>query len=133
MYCKECGAYISDSSHHFCEYCGTKIENGSTNPEIIEKQPNSYADTKEVDKKSQPFLILGIILSFCCCMPLGIAVILINELKYKPQLLQNDLESANKTKTLMTILLVVGFVGGILIEGLSFFIELASELAAESV
>ncbi|MBE6147056.1 MAG: zinc-ribbon domain-containing protein [Firmicutes bacterium] len=127
MYCKECGAYIKDQNHRFCEYCGTKIERESVN-KIIEQSTNKHENTKELDKKSQVFLILGIILSVCCCMPFGVAVILINELKYKPQLSQNDLISADKTKTLMIVLLIIGFIGGFLISGISFFIELISEL-----
>ena len=128
MYCRECGAYIKDQSHKFCEYCGTKVEIDSVNDSVV-VPTNTCGNTSESDKKTQVFLILGIILSVCCCMPFGVAIILLNELKYKRQLYQNDLVSANKTKTLMIVLLIIGFVGGLLISSLSFFIELMSELS----
>lgn len=65
-------------------------------------------------------------MALCCSMPFGAGVILLNELKYKKELQNGQLDSAKKTKTIMIVLIVVGILLGILASGLQFigaFIE----------
>lgn len=83
---------------------------------------------KEIDKKAMPFLVLGILMAFCCNMPFGVAVILINELKYKPNLESGKIKEADSTKTIMIIILVVGLILGILFNMLVFLLEFVAEL-----
>lgn len=117
MQCKKCGTYIDETKEKFCYYCGEKIDNI--------KVP--IVNNIDIDQKSQKFLIMGIMLAFCCSMPFGIAVVLLNELKYKPQLRENNLEEANKTKKIMIALFVVGLILGVLVSGLSFFVEFITD------
>lgn len=117
MKCKKCGITIEDNQK-FCSQCGEKLEINMNN---IEKN-------REVDKKSQPYLIIGIILAICCSLPFGVAIILINELKYKPLLREDNQVEADKARNLMIILMIVGIILGFIVSGLSFFIELITAL-----
>ena len=110
MQCKKCGNNINLEQANFCNNCGEKIDNTEKHISIN-------------DQSSQKYLIMGILLAFLCSMPFGIAVILLNELKYKPHLRANNQLEANKTEKTMKVLLVLGLVFGILVNGLSFFLE----------
>lgn len=123
MYCKECGVLITNSDSEFCEKCGSKIikeENVNTKVNLDSKM--------EANKKGQPFLISSIILAVCCCQIFGIIVILLNELKYKPLLIQGKLDEANRVKTWMIILLCVGLIGGLAMGVLFFFFEILASV-----
>jgi len=115
MYCKNCGTRVDETRENFCSNCGTKID-------IVKPIEN----TNVQNKNDQTFLIIGIVLAFCCSMPFGVAIILMNEMKYKPQLREGNQEASDKTKKIMIILAIVGLLSGLLISGLSFFVELAS-------
>lgn len=121
MNCKNCKTLI-DENQKFCSQCGEKII----------KENNIQIDVNkniEVDKKSQPYLIIGILLAFCCSLPFGIAIILLNELKYKPQLREGNQLEADKTKNLMIIIMCVGIFFGTIISGLYIFFEIIAALA----
>jgi len=110
MKCKRCDYNFGETQEKVCSNCGEVISDISS-------------ENKNVDKESQLFLIIGIILAICCSLPFGIAVVFINEYKYKPLLREKNYLEANKFKTLMIVLSVVGFVLGILLGGLSFVSE----------
>ena len=120
MTCKKCGASIDENNQKFCNQCGEKIIN---NNQIDAKKNN------EVEQKSQPYLIIGIILALCCSLPFGVAIILLNELKYKPQLKEDNLKEAEKTKKIMIVLMIIGLIFGIFISGLSFLLEFITAIA----
>lgn len=113
MYCRKCGANLLGNTNNYCPYCGEKIN----------VTPAPTIENKNTDQKSQTFLIIGIILAFCCSLPFGVAVVLINEYKYKPQLKEGNLQEANKTKNLMTVLIIIGLLFGVFVSGLSFLLE----------
>ena len=110
MYCKRCGYNLGETQEKICPHCGEVIS------DIV-------SENKNVEKESQSFLIIGIILALCCSLPFGIAVVFINEYKYKPLLREKNYQEANKFKTLMILLSVIGFVLGIILGGLSFVLE----------
>lgn len=115
MYCKKCGFYIYDKNQKTCGNCG----------EVIQEVSIDTTTTNEnINKRGQTFLIIGIVLAMCCSLPFGVAIILINELKYKPQLIEGNMIESSKTKNLMIVLSCIGFVFGILFTGLSFFLNL---------
>ena len=121
MNCKKCNAVL-DEKQNFCSECGEKIIK-ENNIQI------DLAKNMEVDKKSQPYLIIGIILAFCCSLPFGVAIILLNELKYKPQLRDgNDIE-ADKTKNLMIVIMCLGVFFSFIFGGLYLFFEIIAALA----
>ena len=121
MNCKRCNA-ILDENDNFCSECGEKVIKENNNQIDVVK-------SIEVDKKSQPYLIIGIILAFCCSLPFGVAVILLNELKYKPQLREGNNIDAEKTKNLMIIVIALGLFFGVILSGLYIFLEVISSLA----
>lgn len=110
MYCKRCGYNIGKTHEKVCANCG----------EIIS---DIVSEDKNIEKDCQSFLIIGIILAFCCSIPFGVAVIFINEYKYKPLLKEKNYQEANKFKTLMIALSIIGFLLGIVLGGLSFVLE----------
>jgi len=120
MNCPKCNAPVGENQN-FCSGCGEKII----------KENNTQIDVnkiREVEQKSQPYLIIGIILAFCCSLPFGVAIILLNELKYKPQLREgNDIE-AEKTKNLMIIVMCLGLFFGVIVSGLYLFFEIIAAL-----
>lgn len=113
MYCKKCGNNLGETQEKYCSNCGEKLF----------ENDNLVSNDKNVVKENQLFLILGIILAFCCSLPFGIAVVFINEYKYKPFLKENNYQEAKKMETLMIVLIILGFVLGIFLGGLSFFLE----------
>lgn len=121
MNCKKCGSLI-DENQKFCSQCGEKIIKENNNQIDIQKN-------NEVERKSQPYLIIGIILAFCCSLPFGVAIILLNELKYKPQLREGNDQEAEKTKNLMIVVMCIGLFFGVIVSGLAFFIEFIAALA----
>lgn len=82
---------------------------------------------QDVEKQSQLFLILGIILAFCCNLYFGVAVILINELKYKPALRNGDARGAKNTKTIIIGLLISGVILGLFSNVLMYVLEYYAE------
>ena len=104
MICNKCGNKIKDNNSIFCSSCGIKLGDNTDN--II---TNSNVNNQKNKDDSNTFLILGIILSLCCSLPFGVAIILINELKYKKLLNDGLLDEANKYKTIMIVLSVIGF------------------------
>ena len=137
MKCPNCGNTIENQNNKFCTYCGTKLDNNEQN--IVQEQPQNNPINQNVVNNNQninynvqnnnnttTFLIIGIIMAMCCSMPFGAGVILLNELKYKKELQNNQLDAAKKTKTIMIVLIIVGILLGILVSGLQFvgaFIE----------
>ena len=115
MNCKKCGFYISDKNQKSCGNCGEIIQDASISTKTTDEN---------IEKQSQIFLIIGIVLAFCCSLPFGVAIILINEYKYKKELIEGNMVESSKTKKLMIILSCIGFVFGILFTGLSFFFNL---------
>ena len=113
MYCRKCGANLLGNTSNYCPYCGEKLD-VTQNPTITN---NNTA------QNDQTFLIIGIILALCCSLPFGVAVVLINEYKYKPQLKEGNIQEANKTKTLMIVLMIIGLIFGLFVSGLSFLLE----------
>lgn len=116
MKCNVCGFTNANQNVKYCSNCGAQIS-------YIQ---NKQAIQSEIDanKSGTPFLVMGIIMAFCCSMPFGAAVILFNELKYKNLLKQGMIEEANKIKTIMIILLCIGIFSGILSFIFSFGLEL---------
>lgn len=106
MKCYKCG-YEVDDNDVFCSKCGTKLEEKQDSNKFNE-EINIQNNNFPIKNDSTTFLILGILLAMCCCFPIGISVILLNELKYKKLLANNNIEEANKTKNLMIILICVG-------------------------
>lgn len=66
MFCKNCGAEIADNSR-FCTDCGA--EQQVSGPVIT---PGCRPD----GKRPSTYLALSIIVTLCCCMPLGIVGII---------------------------------------------------------
>ena len=137
MKCSNCGNINENQNNKFCVYCGTKLDNNEQN--IVQEQPqnnpinqNQVNNNQNINYNVQnnnnttTFLVIGIIMAMCCSMPFGAGVILLNELKYKKELQNGQLDAAKKTKTIMIVLIVVGILLGILASGLQFigaFIE----------
>lgn len=140
MKCPNCGNTIENQNNKFCTYCGTKLDNNEQN--IVQEQPNQNNQINQIvvndnqnmnniipnntNHNTTTFLVIGIIMALCCSMPFGAGIILLNELKYKKELQNGQLDSAKKTKTIMIVLIVVGIILGILATGLQFigaFIE----------
>ena len=137
MKCPNCGNTNENQNNKFCVYCGTKLDNNEQN--IVQEQPqnnpinqNTVNNNQNINSNVQnnnnttTFLIIGIIMAMCCSMPFGAGVILLNELKYKKELQNGQIDAAKKTKTIMIVLIVVGILLGILASGLQFigaFIE----------
>lgn len=137
MKCPNCGNTNENQNNKFCTYCGTKLDNNEQN--LIKEQPqnnpinqNTVNNNQNINSNVQnnnnttTFLIIGIIMAMCCSMPFGAGVILLNELKYKKELQNGQLDATKKTKTIMIVLIVVGILLGILATGLQFigaFIE----------
>ena len=137
MKCPNCGNTNENQNNKFCVYCGTKLDNNEQN--IVQEQPQNNPINQNVVNNNQninynvqnnnnttTFLVIGIIMAMCCSMPFGAGIILLNELKYKKELQNNQLDAAKKTKTIMIVLIVVGILLGILASGLQFigaFIE----------
>lgn len=106
MKCYKCECEISIDDI-FCRNCGAKLEKKQESNDF-NKEFNIQNNNGPIKNDSTTFLILGIVLAMCCCFPIGISVILLNELKYKKLLANNNIEEANKTKNLMIILICVG-------------------------
>lgn len=111
MYCTQCGTYIADKNSKFCNQCGCKLNNNDNNFDVVTNET-------DVKDKTKLFLILGLVEAFLFSRTFGLAVILINEMKYKTQLRQNLTKEANDTKTLMIILLCIGVVLGTILNSL---------------
>ena len=139
MKCPNCGNTNENPNNKFCTCCGTKLDNNEQN--TVQEQPQNNQPNQNTVNSNQnmsntipnntnnnttTFLVIGIIMALCCSMPFGAGVILLNELKYKKELQNNQLDAAKKTKTIMIVLIVVGILLGILASGLQFigaFIE----------
>ena len=139
MKCPNCGNTNENQNNKFCTCCGTKLDKNEQN--IVQEQPKNNQPNQNTVNNNQnmsntipnntnnnttTFLVIGIIMAMCCSMPFGAGVILLNELKYKKELQNNQLDAAKKTKTIMIVLIVVGILLGILASGLQFigaFIE----------
>ena len=106
MKCYKCGYEVNDNDV-FCSKCGAKLEKKQESNDF-NKEFNVQNNNGPIKNDSTTFLIAGIVLAMCCCFPIGISVILLNELKYKKLLANNNIEEANKTKNLMIILICVG-------------------------
>ena len=114
MFCSNCGRSINELNSNFCSNCGNKLINYDTNINT------------NVKDDSHIFLILGIIMSFCCCFPAGIAIILINELKYKKLIANGLINEAKTIKIIMIVLIIISiliFIFAIFLNILSFVIE----------
>ena len=119
MKCYKCECEISNDDI-FCRNCGAKLEKEKDSNNVNENKNTIY---KQND--STTFLIVGIILAMCCCFPVGIAIILLNELKYKKLLADNNIGKAQKIKNIMIILICVGvFVFFINLRYLYYILEL---------
>lgn len=104
MKCNNCGKKIEDNSYIFCNNCGHKLDSVSNKNTNVSKINNT-----NIKDDSNNFLIIGIVLSLCCSLPFGVAVILINELKYKKLINDGLVEEAKKYRNIMIILSVIGF------------------------
>ena len=141
MKCPNCGNISANQNNKFCTYCGTKLDNNE--PTVVQEQNNQQNQNivnnnqnmnnnipNNKKNNTTTFLVIGIIMAMCCSLPFGGGVILLNELKYKKELQNGQLDSAKKTKTIMIVLIVVGIILGIFATGLQFvgaFIEGLSE------
>lgn len=146
MKCPNCGNTNDNPNNKFCTFCGTKLDNDeqNTNQEQTEQNVQNIQSTvnsnqnvinnnqtNNVKNDTTTFLVIGIIMAFCCSMPFGAGVILLNELKYKKELQNGQLDSAKKTKTIMIVLIVVGILLGIFATGLSFISGFLEGLSSE--
>ena len=142
MKCPNCGNTSDNQNNKFCTFCGTKLDNNEQNVNHEQTEQNvqniqstvnsNQNQTNNVKSDTTTFLVIGIVMAFCCSMPFGAGVILLNELKYKKELQNSQFDSAKKTKTIMIVLIVVGILLGILASGLQFigaFIEGLEESA----
>lgn len=117
MYCEKCGTYITDKNSKYCYQCGSKTINDGV---II-----SISNNNIEKNKANIFLILGIVEAFLFSKLFGLAVIILNEMKYKPELKKGLTAESNNTKKLMIVLLCVGAVVGIIITILYFILALS--------
>ena len=139
MKCSNCGNVSDNTNNKFCTCCGTKLDNNEQN--IVQEQPQNNQPNQNTVNNNQnmsntipnntnnnttTFLVIGIIMALCCSLPFGAGIILLNELKYKKELQNGQLDSAKNTKTIMIVLIIVGIVSGLLASGLqviSAFLE----------
>ena len=140
MKCPNCGNISDNPENKFFTSCGTKLdnieqrmiqENSQQNNQTkqtgaVENTNVNYNISNNTKNDTTTFLVIGIIMSLCCSVPFGVGVILLNELKYKKELQNNQIDDAKTTKIIMNVLIVVGILLGILATGLQFistFIE----------
>lgn len=112
MKCPNCGNTIENQNNKFCTYCGTKLDNNEQN--IVQEQPNQNNQINQnvvnnnqnmnntipnnTNNNTTTFLVIGIIMAICCNQMFGAGIILLNELKYKKELQNGQLDSAKKDK-----------------------------------
>lgn len=121
MKCNVCGFTSDKENIKYCSNCGSKIKN-IQNEEIFLKE-------LDANKKGTPFLVMGIIMAFCCSLPFGAAVIILNELKYKEAIKKGNLKEADKIKTIMIIMLCIGLFVGILGTTIRLIIDMSDIFA----
>ena len=89
MFCKRCGAELQPDSH-FCGKCGYN-----------QNSPDSIP-TSEADRRPSSYLVLSILVTLFCCIPLGIASIVYSskvDPAYQAGDYQKALEYSNKAKS----------------------------------
>jgi hypothetical protein len=96
MYCKNCGAEVSDNAA-VCIHCGASIQE---NPKRVEGQP------------PKSYLILAILVTIFCCLPFGIVGIVYAN-KVEDRFYAGDLEGALRASSTAKMWTLIGFLCGL--------------------
>ena len=119
MNCINCYKEIPDDAR-FCPYCGAK----QPEPAKQEYDPgagqNGYRQyDREEPVNWVPYLILSIISSLCCCIPLGIVAIIYSA-KTSSLLAGGRQDEARKAAKTAKIWIIIAFAAGILLDIIAF-------------
>jgi len=118
-YCSNCGYQLEENAK-FCPACGTKTETSAETlaeeapvteiPTPVESTIETPAPAKASGVLNMPMLIWAIINLIACCMPLGIAGLVLTIMaKDAP----SETEEAKKLKTAKTCN-IIGSIGGVI-------------------
>lgn len=126
MFCTKCGASISDTDT-VCPACNSMImqvhDAGENNNQANEWE--KYQIEKEQLKSFGFNKYLAWSVATClCCIPFGIINVVLLHSKIKPLIKEGNIEKANKLKPLMVVLIIVGFLLGIVSNIISILLEL---------
>ena len=125
MYCKNCGMELKDYEK-FCPNCGNKIGESTDNFNNINANSNNVFQSK-ADLQKYGFnglLVWSIIELICCSRIFGIISLVLLLVQLKPAVEHGNFAEADKSKSLIKILLIVGIVTGILLNLLAIGAQL---------
>lgn len=116
MYCKNCGMELKDYEK-FCPNCGNKIGESTEDFNNAKANPNNVSQNN-TDLQKYGFnglLVWSIIELICCSRIFGIIALVILCGQLKPAVEHGNFVEADKSKSLIKILLIVGIVLGVVL------------------
>lgn len=135
MNCINCHQEIPEGSR-FCPHCGVRQPETGNSREYedntYQQSANEYQNTNSYENQYQyaqysreepvnwvPYLILSIISTVCCCIPLGIVAIFYT-VKINNAVSTGDAESARHAANMAKIWIIVAVVVGIVIDIIAY-------------
>ena len=119
MYCKNCGMELKDYEK-FCPNCGNKI--GESTEDFNNANPNNVSQNN-TDLQRYGFnglLVWSIIELICCSQIFGTIALVLLCVQLKPAVEHGNFAEADKSKSLIKILLIVGIVLGVALKLVGF-------------
>ncbi len=108
-FCTKCGSFVADNER-FCSNCGADCTQQNTPTATATPNMPSYSPVRLPRSLNTPQLIWSIINLILCCMPLGIAsLIMVLTAKDAP----DDATAAKRNKSAMICNIIATVVGGI--------------------
>ena len=113
MFCKKCGAGISDTDT-VCPSCNSMIMQVHAAAEKTTNQENEWEKYQIEKEQLRSFgfnkYLAWSVATCLCCVPFGIINIILLHSKVKPLLKEDRFEEANKLKGVMTALIASGLI-----------------------
>jgi len=109
MFCKHCGAAISDNDS-FCSNCQAPLRSNVSSAASV--QAHVYNSPEEIKTKinATTLLVLSIVELICCNWIFGLIAVILYCTSLQNEIRNGNLEGALKAKKTITILLIVGLV-----------------------
>ena len=120
MYCDNCGMELKDHEK-FCSNCGKRVREGVDNSNFS----NATQGKNSLEKYGfNGLLVWSIIELICCSRIFGLIALILLCVQLKPAAERGDFAEADKSKSLIKILLIVGIVSGVLLNLIVFWAQL---------
>jgi len=117
MYCNRCGRRLTEGAR-FCDACGSSIEISAIQPyDPVVKATPPMTQAPVIGERPPDYLAFSIIVTLCCCMPMGVVAIVFSansRSMLESGNLEGAKEAADKARLFCWLALGLGLVSNLL-------------------